>query len=112
MNHREHKNPKKSVKKNPQIPNKKNRKQKSQKDIQESSPIQIQSQQINQKNISIKDITVTVPHRTLIEDSDLIVSYGHKYGLIGNNGSGKTTLLRHLVERQIPIPKRYRHLLC
>jgi len=49
----------------------------------------------------------------LIEDTDLKLSFGHRYGLVGRNGSGKTTLLRHLVSGLPQIPKHLRiHTVC
>jgi ABC-type multidrug transport system ATPase subunit len=34
--------------------------------------------------------------RVLLTGADLMLNYGHRYGLIGRNGVGKTTLLRSL----------------
>ena len=55
------------------------------------------------KDISIKNITVRVPGKTLLENTDFIVSDGTKYGLIGKNGIGKSSLLKQVAERVIPI---------
>ncbi|AYV78352.1 MAG: uncharacterized protein Edafosvirus10_27 [Edafosvirus sp.] len=56
-------------------------------------------------NIVLKNINVQVPNKTLIHNSDLIISNKHKYGLIGRNGSGKTTLLKFIKDRKFIIPK-------
>jgi len=49
----------------------------------------------------------------LLEKTDIKLSFGHRYGLIGRNGSGKTTLLRHLVSGIPEIPKHLRiHTVC
>jgi len=49
----------------------------------------------------------------LLESTDLRLSFGHRYGLVGRNGSGKTTLLRHLVSGLPEIPKYLRiHTVC
>jgi len=56
------------------------------------------------KDISIKNITVRVPGKTLLQDTDFIVSSGVKYGLIGKNGIGKSSLLKQVADRTIPIP--------
>lgn len=58
-----------------------------------------------QKNITIEKIIVNVPNKTLIANSDLKITYGRKYGLIGRNGSGKSTLLKYISDRLIPIDK-------
>eukprot|EP00051_Salpingoeca_urceolata_P013702 m.173259 g.173259 ORF g.173259 m.173259 type:complete len:583 (-) comp17867_c1_seq3:368-2116(-) len=39
-----------------------------------------------------------------IQDTELELNYGRRYGLIGRNGSGKTTFLRALAARDISIP--------
>jgi len=41
----------------------------------------------------------------LIKDSNLLLSYGQRYALVGLNGSGKTTLLNAISARMIPIPQ-------
>jgi len=48
----------------------------------------------------------------LIRNSQITLSHGHRYGLIGYNGAGKTTLLRALVSGEYPkyIPKYLRML--
>ena len=40
--------------------------------------------------------TFSLQHRVLLQGADLMLNYGHRYGLIGRNGVGKTTLLRSL----------------
>jgi ATP-binding cassette, subfamily F, member 1 len=56
------------------------------------------------KDISIKNITVRVPGKTLLQNTDFVVSSGTKYGLIGKNGIGKSSLLKQISDRVIPIP--------
>lgn len=56
------------------------------------------------KDISIQNITIKVPGKTLLENTDLIISDGTKYGLIGKNGIGKSSLLKQIADRTIPIP--------
>jgi len=49
----------------------------------------------------------------LLEKTDVRLSFGHRYGLVGRNGSGKTTLLRHLISGIPEIPKHLRiHTVC
>lgn len=57
----------------------------------------------NQKDISLTNISISVPGKTLISNTDFKISYGRKYGLIGRNGLGKSTLLKHIEERILPI---------
>lgn len=55
-------------------------------------------------DISIKNISIKVPNKTLLENTDLIISNKRRYGIIGNNGIGKSTLLKHINRRIIPVP--------
>lgn len=62
----------------------------------------------NQDNIISNDvilynISVKVPGKTLIENSDLKLAFGNKYGLLGINGSGKTTLLKNIYGSELGI---------
>ena len=58
------------------------------------------------KNIHLEDVTMSIVGDQgsidLLKSSDLHLSAGHIYGLVGRNGSGKTTLLRKLGARAIP----------
>jgi ATP-binding cassette subfamily F protein 2 len=40
----------------------------------------------------------------LLDETEIILNHGNRYGLIGRNGCGKSTLLRALGARAIPIP--------
>jgi ATP-binding cassette subfamily F protein 2 len=42
--------------------------------------------------------------RPLIEETDLVINYGNRYGFIGPNGSGKSTIMKAIAARAIPIP--------
>jgi ATP-binding cassette, subfamily F, member 3 len=44
--------------------------------------------------LAIRDLTIRVAGRTLIEGAELGVDPGRKVGLVGRNGAGKSTLLR------------------
>jgi ATP-binding cassette subfamily F protein 2 len=47
---------------------------------------------------------VTFHGKPLIEDTEIIINYGNRYGLIGPNGSGKSTVMKAIAARAIPIP--------
>jgi len=47
--------------------------------------------------LTIRDITVRVAGRVLLENASATVSPGHRIGLIGRNGTGKSTLLKVIV---------------
>ena len=42
--------------------------------------------------------------KLLLESTNLTITAGRRYGLVGPNGKGKSTLLRLLAKRQIPVP--------
>ena len=52
-------------------------------------------------DVKCEGIRIKMGKNLLLEDTDLILLTGHKYGLIGYNGAGKTTLLRHLAEGEL-----------
>ena len=37
----------------------------------------------------------------LIENANMVLAAGHRYGLIGRNGKGKSTLLKFLASRRV-----------
>lgn len=39
--------------------------------------------------------------KVILEDSELTISRGRRYGLVGENGIGKTTLLYALARKEI-----------
>lgn len=43
--------------------------------------------------------------RVLITDSTLELTYGKRYGLLGENGCGKSTFLKAIAAREYPIPE-------
>jgi len=56
------------------------------------------------KDIKIDNTDVSIGGLRILTDTTLTLSYGHRYGLVGNNGIGKSTLLRALSRREIAIP--------
>ena len=43
--------------------------------------------------------------KLLLESTQVSVTAGRRYGLVGPNGKGKSTLLRLIARRQIPVPE-------
>ena len=39
--------------------------------------------------------------KELIQNGELLLASGRRYGLVGRNGTGKTTLLRALAQKEI-----------
>ncbi len=56
------------------------------------------------KDIKLDNIDVNIAGTRILTDTNLTLSYGHRYGLVGHNGVGKSTLLRALSRRELPVP--------
>ena len=53
------------------------------------------------KNIKVDSFLLEIGGKVLLEDAQLNLSTGHRYGLIGKNGIGKTTLLYAIARKEI-----------
>ena len=47
----------------------------------------------NTRDINVSGVTVAFHGKHLIEETDLVINYGNRYGFIGPNGSGKVRLM-------------------
>lgn len=54
------------------------------------------------KDIDVRDLTVAVGGREIIEHVNLQLKEGGRYALVGRNGLGKSTIMKCLAERRIP----------
>jgi ATP-binding cassette subfamily F protein 3 len=52
--------------------------------------------------LAIRDLTIRIAGRPLLEGADLMVDPGRKIGLVGRNGAGKSTLLRAITGQLQP----------
>uniref|UniRef100_A0A7S1CLU2 ABC transporter domain-containing protein n=1 Tax=Bicosoecida sp. CB-2014 TaxID=1486930 RepID=A0A7S1CLU2_9STRA len=59
----------------------------------------------NAKDIAVTNCTMSLFGFDLLQDTDIKLSWGQRYGLIGPNGCGKSTLMHMLGRRMIPMPK-------
>ncbi|XEU99565.1 hypothetical protein FSHL1_004852 [Fusarium sambucinum] len=57
------------------------------------------------KDVKITSTSLVFHGRVLITDSTLELSYGRRYGLLGENGCGKSTFLKAIAAREYPIPE-------
>ena len=57
------------------------------------------------RDIHFESFTLLFHGHELLQDSDLELNYGRRYGLLGPNGCGKSTLLKALGAREIDIPE-------
>lgn len=58
------------------------------------------------RDIKITAFSLAYHGKVLINETELELNYGRRYGLIGLNGSGKSTFLECLAAREVPIPDR------
>lgn len=64
------------------------------------------------KDIDVKDLTLSIGGRELLDHVHLRIVEGVHYVLAGRNGTGKSSLLRALAERRVPgVPSNLRLLL-
>lgn len=59
----------------------------------------------NARNVNVSGVTVTFHGKPLIEETDIVINYGNRYGFIGPNGSGKSTIMKAIAARAIPMPE-------
>ncbi|CDR44151.1 CYFA0S14e00188g1_1 [Cyberlindnera fabianii] len=57
------------------------------------------------RDIKLSSVSLLFHGKVLIQDSELELNYGRRYGLLGENGCGKSTLLKSIAAREYPIPK-------
>merc|ERR1719287_259893 len=61
---------------------------------------------VHAKDVKIQQFGVTLYGKRLVEDTQLELTYGRRYGLLGLNGSGKSTILSAIRAREgVPIPE-------
>ncbi|KAI6216366.1 ATP-binding cassette sub-family F member 3 [Aphelenchoides besseyi] len=56
------------------------------------------------KDIRFDGVDISIGTKVLLSGAELLLVYGHKYGLVGRNGIGKTTLLKMIACGQLIIP--------
>jgi ATP-binding cassette subfamily F protein 2 len=59
----------------------------------------------NVRDIAVSNLTVTYHGVPLVEEAELTLNYGNRYGYIGRNGCGKSTFMRVIAARCFPIPE-------
>lgn len=58
------------------------------------------------RDINVTNFTLQHMGTILLDETEIILNHGNRYGLIGRNGCGKSTLLKALGARAVPIPRR------
>ncbi|RKF73086.1 ABC transporter ATP-binding protein ARB1 [Golovinomyces cichoracearum] len=57
------------------------------------------------RDVKITSVSLVFHGRVLITDTVMELTYGRRYGLLGENGCGKSTLLKAIDKREFPIPE-------
>ena len=57
------------------------------------------------RDINVTNFTLQHMGSVLLDETEVVLNHGNRYGLIGSNGCGKSTLLKALGARAIPIPQ-------
>lgn len=52
-------------------------------------------------NVKLEDFSVSNGGQELVQNGELLLATGRRYGLVGRNGTGKTTMLRALANGEI-----------
>ena len=57
------------------------------------------------RDVKIDSASLVFHGKVLITDTTLELTYGRRYGLLGENGCGKSTLLKAIDKREYPVPE-------
>ncbi|KAL7571272.1 hypothetical protein ACA910_008927 [Epithemia clementina (nom. ined.)] len=57
------------------------------------------------RDINVQNFTLQHMGAVLLDETEIVLNHGNRYGLVGANGCGKSTLLKALGARAIPIPR-------
>ncbi|KAF4557003.1 ABC transporter-like protein 7 [Elsinoe fawcettii] len=69
------------------------------------NPLQLGSDSSSKsKDIKVDGIDISIGGKRILSDTNLMLAYSRRYGLVGQNGIGKSTLLRALSRREVAIP--------
>jgi ATP-binding cassette subfamily F protein 2 len=57
------------------------------------------------RDINVQNFTLQHKGFVMLDETEIILNHGNRYGLIGRNGCGKSTLMKALGARAVPIPR-------
>lgn len=58
----------------------------------------------NTKDINVENVSVLYHGVPILDDTNVVLNYGNRYGFLGRNGCGKSTFMKVLGARALPIP--------
>ncbi|KAJ1489320.1 P-loop containing nucleoside triphosphate hydrolase protein, partial [Baffinella frigidus] len=53
----------------------------------------------------LQGFSISVAGKVLLENADLKIAAGRRYGFVGPNGQGKSTLLMHIAHKKLAVPR-------
>merc|ERR1740139_44661 len=56
------------------------------------------------RDINVQNFTLAHKGHLMLDETEIVLNHGNRYGLIGRNGCGKSTLMKALGVRAVPIP--------
>jgi ATP-binding cassette subfamily F protein 2 len=56
------------------------------------------------RDVNIQNVTLLHKGVVMLDETEIVLNHGNRYGLIGRNGVGKSTLMKALGARAVPIP--------
>lgn len=69
---------------------------------QDNVAIQVGSQRLGKQVMELESVSKTIADKPLFHHIDLLITPGHRIGIIGPNGSGKSSLLNIIANRMTP----------
>lgn len=57
------------------------------------------------RDVKITSCSLVFHGKVLVTDSTLELTFGRRYGLLGENGCGKSTILKSIAAREYPVPE-------
>ncbi|QPG76613.1 ABC transporter ATP-binding protein arb1 [Brettanomyces nanus] len=57
------------------------------------------------RDIKMSSVSLLFHGKVMIQDSNLELNYGRRYGFVGENGCGKSTFLKAIATREYPVPE-------
>ncbi|KAJ5229915.1 hypothetical protein PENFLA_c014G06318 [Penicillium flavigenum] len=57
------------------------------------------------RDVKITSCSLVFHGKVLVTDSTLELTFGRRYGLLGENGCGKSTILKSIAAREFPVPE-------
>ncbi len=57
------------------------------------------------RDINVQNFTLQHKGMVMLDQTEIVLNHGNRYGLLGRNGCGKTTLMKALGARAVPIPE-------